>query len=135
GLRIASTVSPYIVLGDSRDRYCDARISVSSLLVGTNAATIAGARAGQIRLRNSQSPSVTSAAVAADRNRIENSIASANQTPAYAIVTSRKISARAISSPLGGTPRRNSPSPITSSQSAIRLIDSVNSPAMNLPNS
>ena len=43
---------------------------------------MAGASAAQIRVRNSHSPSVTSAAVAAERKMIENSIASASQTPA-----------------------------------------------------
>ena len=34
----------------------------------------------------------------------------------------------------GGTPSKSSPSPITSSHSASRLIDSVASPARNFPN-
>ena len=46
------------------------------------ATTIAGAANGQMKVRNSQSPSVIKAAVAAERNTIENRSASASQTPA-----------------------------------------------------
>ena len=42
----------------------------------------APASTGQMKLMNSQIPSVTSAAVAAERNRIENKSASASHTPA-----------------------------------------------------
>src|SRR5215471_9226715 len=73
GLRTASTTSPYSVLGESRDRYCAARINVSSSLDGVKAIAIAGANIGQIRVRN-QSPSDTRATVAGERNMIENSI-------------------------------------------------------------
>ncbi len=45
-------------------------------------AAMAGARADQITVRNSHRPSVTSAAVAADRKMIENNMASASHTPA-----------------------------------------------------
>ncbi len=43
---------------------------------------IAPASTGHMNVKNSQMPSVTSAAVAAERNRIENSSASASHTPA-----------------------------------------------------
>ena len=43
---------------------------------------MAGDSIGHRMVRNSQSPSVISAAVAAERNTIENSIASASHTPA-----------------------------------------------------
>ena len=56
-------------------------ISVSSLL-GGKANTIAGARNGQMKVRNSHRPSVIKAAVAAERKTIENSSASASHTPA-----------------------------------------------------
>src|SRR5580704_9848988 len=94
-----------------------------------------GDRAGQQKVINGQMPSVTRAAVAAERNRIENSSASASHTPAYTMVTSRKTKLRAISSAPGGIPIRRRPSPITNSQSVTRLIDSVTRPARNLPNS
>ena len=43
---------------------------------------MAPASTGQMKVISSQMPSVTSAAVAAERNRIENSSASASHTPA-----------------------------------------------------
>ena len=43
---------------------------------------IAGLSAGQMTLRNIHTPSVTSAAVAAERKTMEDSMASASQTPA-----------------------------------------------------
>jgi len=48
---------------------------------GRRPCAIAGARAGQIAVRNSQRPRVTKAALAGERNTTENNIASASQTP------------------------------------------------------
>src|SRR5262245_28783664 len=108
---------------------------VSLSFDGQNASTTNFDKEGQISVRNSQRPSDVSTAVAPDRNTIENSIANASHTPAYAIVMNRKMNARASSSPLGGRPRTKRPSPMTSNHSATRLTDSVNSPARNFPNS
>ena len=48
----------------------------------TNIPATAGESAGHRIVKNSHSPSVTSAAVAGERNTIENRSASASQTPA-----------------------------------------------------
>ena len=82
GCSSASTVSPNKVDGDSRASICAVMTSVASSPLGTSACAIAGASAGQITVRNSQRPSVASAAVAAERKTIENNMASASHTPA-----------------------------------------------------
>ena len=82
GSSSASTHSPNSVEGDSRVSICAVVTSVAWCSGDTKASAIAGASAGQITERNSHRPSVTSAAVAAERKITENSMASASQTPA-----------------------------------------------------
>ncbi len=88
---------------------------------------------GHSSVMDSQTPSASSAAVAGERNSTENNIAMPSHAPAYAIEMKRNTSERENSSPLGGTPRKNTPNPTTRSHRHVRLTARTTIAARNFP--